>query len=245
MARVTAHLGYVLHRWDYRDTSLLVELFLRDRGRLPVVARGAKQPKRPWAALLQPFRPLWLALSGRGEVLTLRQVEPADPAHGLTGTLVFQGLYLNELLLRLLPRDDVCVALWERYQRTLQHLETAQEPESWLRHFECQLLQELGYGILCEQDARDGQPIQPQLLYDYQPELGPLRVTDNHPFLEAPLRLHGSTLLALGRQQPLSLLGRREARALLAELLRAHLGDRPLKSLELIPDGGDNAARHG
>ena len=97
--------GYILHTRSWRDTSLLLEVVLRESGRRGVIARGARSNMRQ-RGRLQPFRPLWLELAGRGELAQLRSVEEMHALPALRGRVLACGYYLNELLMRLLPRDD-------------------------------------------------------------------------------------------------------------------------------------------
>ncbi|MBP8282604.1 MAG: recombination protein O N-terminal domain-containing protein, partial [Chromatiaceae bacterium] len=92
---------FVLHRRDYGNTSLLLDLFCAETGRLPVLAKGAKRGRTPATAILQPFRPLWANWTGLGEVRTLTSAEPAGRTLDLDGQALFCGFYLNELLTRL------------------------------------------------------------------------------------------------------------------------------------------------
>ena len=95
----------MLHRRDFSNTSLILEVFSAAHGRLPVLAKGAKRGKGA-APMLQSFRPLWLSWSGGGEVKTLVRSEPAGRAFELKGDALFCGFYLNELLMRVLGRGD-------------------------------------------------------------------------------------------------------------------------------------------
>ncbi len=222
-------LGFVLHRRDYGDTSLLLEIFGMGQGRLAAIAKGARRPRQAAGALLQPFQPLWLAVGGRGEVKTLTAVESAGHAPILVGPALVSGFYLNELLVRLLGRQDPHDRLFVFYQAALVRLANSEDLETSLRHFECQLLAELGYGLNLERVADDGTPILPDRLYVYERESGPRYP---HGDVQGPC-VSGATLLALAHDMPLNPQQRREARLLLRHLLALHLGPRPLQSREL------------
>lgn len=222
--RVTLERGYVLHRRAYRETSLLVEAFTAGHGRVGLVARGGRRGR--WQALLQPFQPLLLSWSGRGELRSLAGAEADGVPPILAGRLLFSGFYLNELLLRLLQREDPHPELFARYGETLARLPG---DEAWaLRLFECDLLREVGYGLALEQDA-GGEPLEPEALYDYRIEEGPVRQT------VAPGRftIHGETLLALAGCAPMEARARQESKRLLRGVLALYLGDRPLESRAL------------
>lgn len=225
------HRALVLHRRAFGDTSLLIEAFVMGRGRLAAVARGARRGTGRRAALLQPFQPLWLGLVGRGEVCTLTRVEAADRAFALAGQTLACAFYLNELLLRLLPREEPQDALFAFYHAALARLSLAPEPDSVLRHFELRLLAELGYGVMLDRECDHVTPIRPEGLYWFDEAHGGLRPAAPET---QEMRLAGTTLLALARGEDLSTVAaRREARWLSRRLLAPHLGSRPLRSREL------------
>lgn len=217
---------YVLHRRAYGDNSLLVDLFSHDQGRLTVMARGAHKGRR--APLLQPFVPLLANWRGRGEMPTLNHVEAAGPGVSLVGRRLICGLYLNELLVRLLRPQDAQLHLFVLYSHALGALVEGDE-EGVLRGFELDLLQELGFGLQLEHEATSDNPVDPQRRYHYRLEAGPVPAHDDDL-----LQVSGQTLISLAQRTPLETDGRREARALLRYALSAHLGDRPLKSRELF-----------
>jgi DNA repair protein RecO (recombination protein O) len=221
---------YVLHRRDFANTSLLVELFGRDGGRFPVVAKGAKRPRNPAAALLQPFRPLLVALSGRGEVRNLTRVEPAGPPLPLAGAALYCGFYLNELIVRLLGRADPHEILYAHYERALGALAVQPEPSPVLRRFELRLLEQAGYAMVLDHEPGSDLPLRSEARYRYEPERGPVPCADD----EGGFSVSGATLLALAADGPLSPQQGREARELMRRVLGFYLGERPLKSRELF-----------
>lgn len=222
-------LAFVLHRRDYSNTSLLLEIFASGQGRFPAIAKGARRPRNPASALLQPFQPLWLSAVGRGEVRTLARVEPAGRPLQLQGRRLLAGFYLNELLIRLLGRHDPHDALFLFYQSALVGLGADGDLETLLRGFELRLLDELGYALTLDREAHSGAPVRPEHLYRVEPDLGVCRAGVG----EQGQTLSGATLLALARGGALDPAQRREARLLLRAVLDAHLGGRPLASREL------------
>lgn len=221
--------AFVLHRRDYTNTSLLLDVFGSGRGRFPAIAKGARRPRNPASALLQSFQPLWLSVSGRGEVLTLTRCESAGRSLALAGPALLAGFYLNELLVRLLARHDAHDPLFICYQDTLAHLADGNDLEPQLRRFELRLLAELGYGptLDCEADSR--QSVQAAHFYVYETESGLRRATA----VDAGSAFSGAMLLALTQGKPLDAAQQREARRLLRGLLKPYLGERPLQSREL------------
>ena len=221
---------FVLHRRDYANTSLLLDLFSAEAGRLPVLAKGAKRGRAALGAILQPFHPLWASWAGRGEVRSLTSAEATGSPLALSGQALFCGLYLNELLIRLLERGDPHPNLFAFYHAALQGLAGGEHLETGLRQFELRLLGELGYGPLLDQ-AEDG-PIRTEDRYHCVPGQPPRRVQAGEGGAQA---LQGATLLALVAGETLGEPWMaREARDLLRRLLAPHLGTRPLKSRELF-----------
>ena len=225
------HACYVLHSRPFRNTSLLLEIFSEDQGRLPLVARGAKGPRSGGQGNLRPFIPLLADWRGKGEVKTLAGAEPSGPPADLAGTRLYCGLYLNELLMRLLPRDDPHGPLFGYYARTLRALSDGEELERELRLFEKYLLHELGYGLLLDRQADTGGSIEANQWYRYIPESGP--VTARHDDQGFP-RVHGATLRSLAADELRDPRSLAEARQLMRAILARYLGDRPVRSRELF-----------
>ena len=151
--------AFVLHSYPFRETSLLVEIFSRHHGRVPLVARGARRPKSAVRGLLMNFQPLTLSWFGKHEVRTLHSAEWQGGQPLLQGTALLCGFYLNELLLNLMVRDDPHEQLFDYYQQTLMRLALGADLASTLRCFEKHLLQELGYALLLEHEAGSSKPI--------------------------------------------------------------------------------------
>jgi len=167
----------------------------------------------------------------------LTGAEPDGPAVELAGSALYCGFYLNELLVRLLHRHDPHEALYDRYRIALAGLADEGRHEAVLRVFEKHLLGEIGYGLLLDRDAEENAPIEPEAVYDYVLEKGPVRV--RHPELGGRLRgirVRGATLLALAEERLEEATVLREAKALMRAALATHLGDRPLHSRRLFQE---------
>ncbi len=229
--RISLQSAYVLHSRPYRDTSLLVEIFTHDFGRIGLVARGVRTTKSRYASLLQPFTPLLLSWSGQGELPTLNGAEAAGVAPRLKGDLILSGFYLNELLMRLLQRGDAHPELFETYITSLASLAEQAEQEPILRQFEHRLLQEIGYGLILDHDVKTGERVNPDARYHFLPERGPITSTGQD---EGGMIVQGRTLLAIARDDYSQPEVRQEAKRLMRAALAVHLGDRPLKSRELF-----------
>ena len=168
--------AYLLHHRPYRDTSRILDVFTRDHGRMTLFARGARGPKSRLAPLLQPFQPLLISWSGRGEAGTLTRAELAREAGGetplsLPRAALLSAYYLNELLLRLTTRHDVLPAVFDQYHMTLRELRRETTVARSLRLFEKRLLETLGYGVELHRDC-DGAPLEAQRRYRYDAATG-------------------------------------------------------------------------
>ena len=229
--RIEAQPAFVLHARPWRETSLIVELLTRDHGRVAVIARGVQGAKRhPLRAALQPLQWLRVDFLPRGELARLIQAEALDAAPMLQGEALMATFYLNELLLRLLPRQDPAPALFERYAQVRQAL-AGSEPLAWtLRRFERDLLELLGYGLPLDQ-GEDGERLDPAGRYRLDPELGPVRDRAHDAGSTS-----GAALLALAddRLPPPEQLA--ELRAALRGVLQTHLGPQKLKSWGLLSE---------
>jgi DNA repair protein RecO (recombination protein O) len=223
--------AYVLHSRRYRDSSLLLEMLTRERGRIACIARGVLRAKRP-DTYLQPFQALQVGLRGRGDVLTLTTAEVAGLPIALRGRHLYCGLYLNELLQYMTARHDPVPALFDDYVAVLGGLQQADDVEPVLRRFEVVLLSHLGIGLDLARDAA-GNPIDPGQRYGYDVSVGAVAAVAG-----TADAVSGSTLLALHHNQLDSVEARREARLLMRRILHHHLDGRPLKSRELFGTPG-------
>ncbi len=235
IGRIELQPAYVLHTQPFRNTSLLVDFFCLDYGRLRAVARGARRPKSAHRSRLQPFQPLLVSLSGRGEVKTLTAAECSVVPLPLSGMRLFSGLYMNELLSRLLQFNEGHAPLYQSYQNALLRLHAAPDLAPVLRGFELDLLRELGYELNLYHDCESGLPIRTDSHYHFDPEEG-FRQMDAHvvssPGAAAVFR--GSDLIAL-RESDFSMPSSGPAaKRLLRQALQIHLGDKPLASRRLF-----------
>jgi DNA repair protein RecO (recombination protein O) len=210
--------GFVLHTYPYKETSLIVELFTRRFGRVALIARGARRPRSAMRGVLLSFHPLRLTWSASAELGNLISVEWAGALQPLAGQGLMCGFYLNELVLRLLPRDDPHEALFDAYASSLKQLSDGALHPAVLRGFEKRLLAELGYAPLLDRDAAS-RPIDPQALYVYEPERGPSLVNGTRSGM---LVVRGQTLLDVAADDYSSPQTRDEARS----LMRALIGER-------------------
>jgi len=234
--RIDQEPRYVLHSYPYKETSLIVEIFSRRWGRLGLLARGARRPRSAMRGLLLAFHPLRLGWSSSAELGTLTSVEWAGGLPVLPGIALMCGFYLNELLLRLLPREDAHEALFDAYTAGLARLSEGRAPAEVLRAFERRLLTELGYAPLLEQEAASGVPVDPQRRYRYEPELGPVALNgDASAALPAGVCVvSGQTLLDVARDDYARPQTREEARNLMRALIAERLPGQMLHTRNVL-----------
>lgn len=216
--------AFVLHSRAYRESSALVDL-LTPQGRLRAVLRSARGKAGSQA---RAFVPLEVELRGRGELKTIGRLESAGIASFLQGYALFSGLYLNELLIRLLPAEDPHPELFEHYRMTILALAAKRPLEPLLRAFEWRLLDELGYGFALDQDLH-GQAIEASRLYRLHADAGFEPVAQLQPGV-----FQGGDLLAMALADWSAPGALAAAKRLMRQALAPHLGGKPLVSRELF-----------
>jgi DNA repair protein RecO (recombination protein O) len=233
--RVDQQPALVLHSYPWRETSLIVEAFTRDHGRMALVARGAKRPTSQFRGLLTPFSPLLLSWSGRHEIKSLVRVEWCGGLPPLRGSALFAGFYLNELLVRLLARADPHERLFARYVETLGALARPErEPEAALRAFELDLLRETGHAPAFDQCA-DGAAVDAGATYRLDPQRGLVRV-EGLPGDDDALLLPGRSALAIARGDFAAPEAAADCKRVLRYLIRYHLNGQPLNTRRILND---------
>ena len=230
--------AFVLHAYPYRETSLIVEAFTEAHGRIALVARGAKRPRSELRGLLQGFQPLLLSWSGAGELKTLQRAEWRGGLARVGGSALVCGFYLNELLMKLLPREDPHPRLYAVYAVALQELAGRAEQAAVLRRFEVELLAELGYALPLAREADTGAAVDPQARYHYAFDKGPRRAAGAfaaEPRRHAPL-VRGATLIALAQQRFPDAETAAEAKRLMRDILDHYLEARGVESRRVVRD---------
>jgi DNA repair protein RecO (recombination protein O) len=227
----TAQPVYVLHTYPFKETSLVVELFSKEFGRIAAVAKGARRPHSAMRGMLQSFQLLDGAWSGKNELKTLHSLEWSAGLTLIKGEALMCGFYMNELLLRLLPREDAHENLFEYYDATLKTLAESQDYAITLRRFELKLLQEMGYAVPLQQDENDGE-IDADKTYRYEAEYGAcdLNATKNG------VQLSGKTMLDMARDDYADATTQTQSKQLMRYLLAHYLGDKPLHTRQLLID---------
>lgn len=225
--------AFVLHSYPYRETSLLLEVFSRQHGRLPIMARGARRPRSALRGLLMAFQPLTLSWFGKGEVRTLHAAEWQGGQPCLQGQALMCGFYLNELLLNLLVRDDAHEQLFDAYREALQRLAHEQDHAATLRSFERRLLQELGYALTLDREAGGGAPLEAEVVYRYHAERGAL---PEHADAQGGVPVWGKTLLDMARDDYRDVRTAQQSKQLMRTLLNHHLNGKTLHTRALIKE---------
>ncbi len=223
--RVQLAPGYILHHRPYRDTSRILDVLTRDYGRITLFARGVRGPKARLASVLQPFEPLLLSWSGRGESAQLTGAESAGIGAPLPPACLMSAFYLNELLLKLTTRHDPLPSLFENYHATLRALREGESLERRLRVFEKRLLEALGYGIDLTLDAQTGRRIEPDAYYHFRAARGLLPTSAG-----AAGALAGHSLLCLAAEELTDQGTLEDARHLLKAALAECLEGRELRT---------------
>ena len=223
----------MLHSYPYKETSLIIELFTRHHGRVGLLARGARRPRSALRGVLLAFHPLRVSWSGSAELGTLLAAEWVGGQAALGGIGVMCGFYLNELLLRLVPREDPHEDLFTAYAASLAQLAAGEDRAAVLRGFERRLLVELGYAPLLERDAADGATIEADRRYAYDPDRGPLALNGGGA---GDFSVRGQTLLDIARDDYRSSATRDEARQLLRDLIARRLGGQVLHTRAVLAE---------
>jgi len=239
--------AFVLHRYDWSESSVIVDLFTRAQGRTAVVAKGAKKPHSNLRAVLLPFQRINVTLGklpegeGASDIQTLRQAEWAGGLSMLTGEALFSGFYLNELLMKLLARHDPHPALFDAYAQTLPALADVDElrAQSALRAFELTLLREIGLLPDLALATLTLQPLKPEGLYALRPEAGVIEAASDEAGV--PGAVLAALQAALARSQLDALqqtcaLALPALKAQLRALLHYHLGSTPLRTRQVMHD---------
>jgi DNA repair protein RecO (recombination protein O) len=230
--RVADQPAFVLHSYPYRETSLIVDVFSRDHGRVALVAKGAKRPHSRLRGVLQTFQPLSLGWSGKSEVRNLTSAEWLGGLLPLEKAALLCGFYLNELLVKLLARDDPHPALFDHYVEALNQLAHQEIAPIVLRRFELALLRETGVAGDIALDAVSRQPVLPEAWYVVDPERGArlARPADTWP------RVLGKTLQDMQRGDYSDPATQSQSKFLMRFLLAHHLGGVPLNTRQILLD---------
>ena len=230
--RVHGQPAFVLHSYPYKETSLIVDMFSREFGRVALVAKGAKRPHSTLRGVLQTFQPLSVSWSGKTEVRTLTGAEWVGGLLPLEKSALLCGFYLNELIVKLLARDDPHPALFDLYVSALNQLAHDEPAQIVLRKFELGLMRETGIASDLTRCTESGQPVIKDRLYVVDPERGsrPSKPADHWP------QVLGGTLLDMDREDYSDATTQLQSKFLMRFLLAHHLGGAQLNTRQILID---------
>lgn len=230
---MTQHLideGFILHRYPYRETSMILECFLQHHGRASFIAKGVRTARSSLKGILQPFLPLHIEARGKSQLKTITLAEPTGAPILLKEITLMSGWYMNELLMRLLPKEEAHARLYFIYRATLLALESDSMLEKALRIFERNLLESLGYALPLTHDVDSKRAI----VFDHHYQLIP-----EHGFVitvqqEGKDVFIGEDLMAIAHDHYVNERVLASAKRLMRLAMRPLLGDKPLKTRELF-----------
>jgi DNA repair protein RecO (recombination protein O) len=222
--------AFLLHHRAWSDTSRILELFTRAHGRVTLFAHGARRERSPLRAVLRPFLPLLVSWSGRADGGTLTGAESAGAGFALAGDDFLSGFYLNELLIKLLPKEDRHEALFDAYATAIRDVAEG-AGQAALRSFERILLDELGYGSDLSTDAGTGRPVEADRYYHFEPGKGVLAVRE-----AGPADYSGRDVMAVARGQLDGAPALRAARAIYGAAIAHCLEGRALATRQVMLD---------
>ncbi|WP_221893952.1 DNA repair protein RecO [Bathymodiolus japonicus methanotrophic gill symbiont] len=218
--------GFLLHHQNYRESSLIIDVFTQSTGRVSLIAKGVRQQKAQYMGVLRPFIPLNISYIGSGNLKTLCHVETGQSDPILPGLNTYCGFYLNELLRYFIPAGEPYPDVFLSYIACLQQLKSSHEIEAALRIFETRLLQSIGYGLQLEFDYLTHDAIQLDANYQYDIECGATLNFDG--------QIHGATLIAMQQENHTNERQLNEAKLLMRRIIDFYLQGKPLKSRTLI-----------
>lgn len=221
---------FVLHRRPYSESSLILDVFSEEYGRLSIISKGARSKRSNLKGVLQAFTPLLMKWSGRGSMRTLRQAETISLAIPLTGINLYSALYINELVVRVIEQETPYPALFLDYLTALTELAQTKNPEPALRRFELALLSSLGYGVDFLHCAGSGEMVSSEMTYRYREQKGFMASIRHDPLMS----FKGDELIAISERRFITPEQLKAAKRFTRIALKPYLGGKPLKSRELF-----------
>jgi DNA repair protein RecO (recombination protein O) len=230
--RVLAQPAFVLHSYPYKETSLIVDVFSRQYGRIALLAKGAKRPHSQLRGALQTFQPLTISWSGKSELQTLTAAEWVGGMRPLEKNALLCGFYLNEIIIKLLQRDDPQPLLFDEYVTTINQLAHEETVPIVLRKFELNLLKMAGVLNDLSFCARQRGKVSPDLMYVVDPDSG------TRPALESDIaiKVHGKTLIDMQDANYSDAVTQAQSKLLMRSLLAHHLHGNPIHTRQILMD---------
>jgi DNA repair protein RecO (recombination protein O) len=223
---------FVLHTYPYQETSFIVEAFSRHHGRIALVAKGARRPRSGMRGLIRQFQPMLLSWFGKSELRTLAAAEWVVAHTPLRGLALLCGFYLNELLLKLIAREDAHEQLYDVYRALLPQLSQTTHVEPLLRGFELALLRELGYALSLVRTADTDEAVQAQRSYGFSFDRGPLA----HIAGGDTVKFLGKTFLDMDCADYSDPVTSQQSKQLMRAAINHHLNGQPLHTRQLLRD---------
>ncbi len=221
---------FVLHRRPYSESSLILDVFSEEYGRLSIISKGARSKRSNLKGVLQAFTPLLIKWSGKGSMRTLRQAESISLAIPLTGINLYSAMYINELVVRVIEQETPYPALFLDYLTALTELAQTKNPEPALRRFELALLSSMGYGVDFLHCAGSGEMVSPEMTYRYREQKGFMASIRHDPLMS----FKGNELIAISERRFVTPEQLKAAKRFTRIALKPYLGGKPLKSRELF-----------
>jgi DNA repair protein RecO (recombination protein O) len=223
--------AFILHQRSYRETSILLDIFSQSYGRVSLVAKGVRKHKRSQQGFYQLYQPVLLSwFNGRGDLHPVTAIEQTSGPYSLKGQASLCGLYINELLVRLLPLKEAEPHIFQAYQMALSELEQSDDIEVTLRLFEKRLLSHLGYGLVIDVEAETGKKIEPNKVYFYHPDSGLYLWYDGAHYPA----ISGKSLNILNNETGFDPISLKEIKQLMRSVIQFYLGDKVLNSRQLF-----------
>lgn len=232
--RVELAQAFILHSRPYRETSFIVEVFGRKYGRFSAVVKGGRRKYSRTKGLLQPFTPVLISWMGANELKTITQVDLYKPPIVLKGDALYSGLYLNELLVKMLYKFDVHEEIFDQYEICLESIAENGDIEKLLRQFELFLLINLGFGFSCNVEMTNNNPIKPDKWYQFHADQGFLVLPSKPSDELKSFCFIGNDLLSIDCGDYSDKRVKRSAKRLMRLALSPHLGNEPLKSRQIF-----------
>lgn len=230
--RVSCQPGFVLHSYPYKETSLVIDFFSRDYGRIGLIAKGAKRPHSALRGVLQTFQPLSVSWSGKSELRTMVAAEWVGGLLPLEKSALLCGFYLNELLIKLVARDDTHTKLFDHYVSTLNQLAHGELASTVLRRFEHALLKEVGVAADFSFCTSTKNKVLADQYYVVDPLSG-VRIASAREHLPQVL---GSVLLAVEAGDYTNSETQAQSKFVMRALLSHHLGGVKLNTRQILVD---------
>ena len=227
---ITPNPCFILHQWPYKESSLILEIFSREYGRVSLVAKGVKRKKSRYAGLLNLYWKLLLSWQGKSDLMTLTSVEIDCINDFSNNSAIFAGFYINELIMRLLHKNEPHTDLFAAYDNAVSSLSGTNDLELILRIFEKNLLKSLGYGIVLDHEILTGKEIREDCYYYFHSDHGPVL---NRPESSDYIKVSGKTLFDFNNDNFSDKNSMNEAKALMRYILHKYLDGRPLESRDL------------